>query len=164
MKYAFFTVPIGCKESEQELNSFCSSHRILSVEKHFVADVEAAYWAFCISYLGKDMSKATLKQKVDYKEILSANDFAVFAELRKLRKDLADKAGIPAYAIFTNEQLASFVRDKVVTKSAMGKVSGVGESKIKNYAEVFLSVLQKLFNDQGLTGTVSSDEKKVDQT
>ena len=44
--------------------------------------------------------------RIDYKEVLSAPEFERFARLRLLRKELAEKEGVPAYAIFTNEQLA----------------------------------------------------------
>ncbi len=88
------------------------------------------------------------KRKVDYKEVLSEQDFTVFAELRGLRKEVAERAGVPAYAVFTNEQLASFVRDKAMTKEAMERVPGVGSSKIRNYAEVFLPVLIKFFGKE----------------
>ncbi|WP_031480072.1 HRDC domain-containing protein [Maridesulfovibrio frigidus] len=163
MKYAFFSVPVGCKESERELNSFCATHRILAVDKHFVVDSGSGFWTFCISYIGIDPVKSAPRQKVDYKEVLSESEFSVFAELRRLRKDLADKGGVPAYAVFTNEQLAAFVRDKIITKSGMESVAGVGAAKIKSYAEVFLPVLKKLFLDPDQTQSVSRDEANSNQ-
>ncbi|MDA9120080.1 HRDC domain-containing protein, partial [Opitutales bacterium] len=42
---------------------------------------------------------------VDYKEILEPADFACFVRLRELRKELAKKEEVPAYAIFTNINL-----------------------------------------------------------
>ena len=48
--------------------------------------------------------------KVDFKEVLSDPEFAVFARLRALRKERADAEGVPAYALFTNEQLAEMVQ------------------------------------------------------
>jgi hypothetical protein len=50
---------------------------------------------------------------VDYKEVLNEADFAVFSRLRDLRKVIAEKEAVPAYAIFTNEQLAAMVTGKV---------------------------------------------------
>jgi hypothetical protein len=50
---------------------------------------------------------------VDYKEVMNEADFAVFSRLRDLRKVIAEKEAVPAYAIFTNEQLAAMVTGKV---------------------------------------------------
>ena len=47
------------------------------------------------------------KQRVDYKEVLSPADFALFAKLRDWRKATAEQEGIPVYAVLTNEQLAA---------------------------------------------------------
>ena len=41
-------------------------------------------------------------------------EFTVFAKLRSVRKLLADRQGVPAYALFTNEQLAAMVQRRVV--------------------------------------------------
>jgi hypothetical protein len=46
------------------------------------------------------------RAKVDYRELLSAGDFVLFAKLRILRKGMAEREAVPAYALFTNEQLA----------------------------------------------------------
>jgi hypothetical protein len=46
------------------------------------------------------------RSQVDYKEILSSSEFTVFSELRRIRKEISQTEAVPAYAIFTNEQLA----------------------------------------------------------
>ena len=56
-----------------------------------------------------DKARAATGPKIDYKEVLNEVDFAVFARLRDLRKVISDKEAIPAYSIFTNEQLAAMV-------------------------------------------------------
>ena len=66
---------------------------------------------------------------------------------------------MPAYAIFTNEQLATFVRERITTKSGMESVAGVGAAKIKSYADVFLPVLLKFFPHTGERWHASNEEK-----
>lgn len=45
MKYQFFTIPVcNAHEAQRELNQFCQSHRIASVEKLFVADGDRSFW------------------------------------------------------------------------------------------------------------------------
>jgi superfamily II DNA helicase RecQ len=114
MKFEFFSIPACSPEQgQEELNSFCSSHRIASIEKQFVANGEQSYWAICVSYLdGQKKITPPGKIKVDYREILEEREFAVFAKLRSLRKTMAEKEGVPAYALFTNEQLADTMQQK----------------------------------------------------
>jgi hypothetical protein len=66
---------------------------------------------------GRTVGGVAAVGKVDYREVLSAQDFAVFSKLREVRKGLAEKEGVPPYTIFTNEQLAAVVRQKVTTKA-----------------------------------------------
>ena len=44
-------------------------------------------------------------KKVDYKEILSEEDFIFYSKLRELRKELTNNEALPVYTFFTNEQL-----------------------------------------------------------
>jgi superfamily II DNA helicase RecQ len=114
------------------------------VRKEFVPNGEDSFWAFCIEYLdgsvGSEKSRSS-GPKVDYKEVLSEADFAVFAKLRDLRKAISEKEAIPAYAIFTNEQLAAMVTEKVDRLSALGKINGVGTARIEKYGAAFVAML-----------------------
>jgi len=77
---------------------------------------------------------------VDYKEILDPVEFALFVKLRELRKECAKKEEIPAYAIFTNEQLAQMAKARPATVTELAKVEGVGESRIEKYGKAFLAL------------------------
>ena len=71
-----------------------------------------SFWTFCVDYLEPtsgvtaDGRQAGQRGKVDYKEVLSPEDFVIFAGLREVRKEMAQKDGVPVYTIFTNDQLA----------------------------------------------------------
>jgi superfamily II DNA helicase RecQ len=81
--------------------------------------------------------------KVDFKDLLSPQEFAVFARLRAMRKDHADAEGLPAYAIFTNEQLAEMVQRRVHSATALGEIPGVGEARVEKYGQAFLNILKE---------------------
>jgi superfamily II DNA helicase RecQ len=155
MKFKFFTIPTYSSESvQEELNSFCASRRIIHVEKEFVDNGDRSFWAICVSYFENENSlAATRKGKVDYREVLDEKDFAVFAKLRTLRKTLAEKEGIPAYALFTNEQLASIVRQRVTSLAALAEIDGVGKGRIDKYGKEFLTILQNEFKDVSATNS-----------
>ena len=110
MPYKSFVIPVQhAGWAERELNAFIGSHRVLSVERQLVDQGENSFWAIWVDYLESPSGAATepggerSKKRIDYKEVLSPEDFEVFAELRTLRKEIATKEGVQLYAVFTNE-------------------------------------------------------------
>ncbi len=150
MKYRFLTVPVhDGATAEDELNQFLGQKRIFGVEKYFVADGFNSYWAFCLQYLEQNQKKQEINSsRIDYREVLSEPDFAVFARLRTLRKELARENGIPAYAIFTNEQLAEMIRKRMKSLSQLTAIEGVGEVRVERYGATFLQVIQEQFKSK----------------
>jgi superfamily II DNA helicase RecQ len=151
MKLRFFRIPMmDGDDAANELNQFLSTHRILSVERNFVADGPSSAWGVCVSYLdrGTRQPPPESSRRVDYREVLPEPEFAVFAKLRSLRKTLAEKDGVPAYALFTNEQLASMVQRRVKSLKGLEQVPGVGAARVKKYGAQFLEILATLPDGQ----------------
>ncbi|MEN8197428.1 MAG: HRDC domain-containing protein [Pseudomonadota bacterium] len=149
VRMRFFTVPLyGGEAAAEAFNRFLAGHRIIAIDKEFVQDGRGSAWALSVSYddAGERPPPARRAGKVDYKEILNNREFAVYARLRDLRKDLADKEGIPAYALFNNEQLAAMVQGRVTSGSALSNISGVGAARVEKYGEAFLAVLRDSVN------------------
>ena len=159
MKYRFFAIPATAPDPAQDnLNRFCAEQRVVSVDKQLVQDAGQSYWAFCIGYLDNQGSpKAASKGKTDYREALSERDFAVFARLRALRKELADGEGVPVYAVLTNEQLAERVQRRVQSAAALREIAGVGEARVEKYGEPFLRLLREAFAATGATPPEPAD-------
>lgn len=144
MKFSFFTVAAINPESGQaQLNEFCGQHKLVSVEKQFVSLGETSFWSVCVTYLDgtEKYTPSGKRDRVDYKEILNEQQFAVYAELRNLRKALADQEGVPIYALFTNEQLAEMVTRQIRTLKALGEIEGVGKARLEKYGQAFLTLL-----------------------
>jgi superfamily II DNA helicase RecQ len=159
MSYRVFTVPIQHPhQAEQEMNSFLRSHRVLSVERRWVENGENSAWAFCVDYLESPTHGPGLAQngrtgnrnKVDYREKLSPEDFRVFARLREIRKEIAQADAVPVYTVFTNEQLARMVEGRVTTKAGLDSVAGVGDARVEKYGARVLEFLQRSFTEQGV--------------
>ena len=87
--------------------------------------------ALIVCILFSASSNAQKKDIIDYRQILSEEDFAVFAKLRDLRKKLAENTGVPVYAVFTNEQLAQIVLKKCNSKTALMGTSKNSDKKSK---------------------------------
>ena len=146
MQFKLFSIAAtGDVESEEELNRFLRSHRAVSVQKQLVNNGDTPCWCFCVEYL----SNSSLPEgkggrpRADYKEILSANDFAVFARLRDARKQLAATEAIPVYAVCTNEQLAEMAKARAATLSDLKKIDGFGDAKAEKFGETFLGVIRE---------------------
>ena len=151
MQIRFFAIPaLDPGAAEAELNTLLAAGRVSGVERQLVADGAASFWAVAVTLVeGPGPLPAGLKagggRRVDYREILSEADFAVFAQLRALRKSVAEAEAVPPYAVFTNEQLAAMVRERVAGAEALGCIEGVGPARVARYGEAFLQVLVAAF-------------------
>ncbi len=119
---SFFISPFGEESVSDELNKFLKSNRIINVEKKLIDGERGTGWLFLIEYCGETKIQSP-SPKVDYKEVLSAPEFALFDKLRKLRKDLGDRQGVPVYTIFTNEQLAAIAKHPPLSLANHGSSS-----------------------------------------
>jgi ATP-dependent DNA helicase RecQ len=76
-----------------------------------------------------------------------ACDRAVFDELRRLRKEIADENGVPAYIVFGDKTLKEMAAKLPKTKEQMLGISGVGEVKYARFGEAFLRRCQELSDE-----------------
>jgi len=139
-----FTLPAMSSDSEDSLNRFLRSHRVLEVDRHLVQMKEGAFWCFCVSYLespndaGRSKSRS---QRVDYKNVLDESSFKRFAALRTIRKKIAQEEGIPAFAIFTDQQMAELAKLEEFTITGMQGINGIGEKKASRFGPAILKLL-----------------------
>jgi len=150
MPLKIITIPIHDPTGgENEFNSFVGNHRVVSVERHFVEQGSSSFWTFCIDYLeagqgsGGSFRNAGNRGKIDYKDVLKPEEFAVFAQLRDLRKEMAQAEAVPMYTIFTNEQLAKIVQNRVQSQADLEKVAGIGDARVQKYGTRVLQLLAK---------------------
>jgi ATP-dependent DNA helicase RecQ len=69
-------------------------------------------------------------------------DEALFERLRGLRRKLADERGVPAYIIFSDVSLRQMASNYPVTAGEFRRIPGVGEQKLKDFADAFLSEIK----------------------
>ncbi len=69
-------------------------------------------------------------------------DEVLFERLRTLRRQLADERGVPAYIIFSDVSLREMARSYPTNANEFRRVPGVGEQKLKDFAELFLSEIR----------------------
>jgi ATP-dependent DNA helicase RecQ len=71
-----------------------------------------------------------------------APDDELFAALRRLRKEIADTRGIPAYLVFSDATLRGMAAAHPRSPAELLEVSGVGPVKLEAYGDRFLSLLR----------------------
>ncbi len=62
----------------------------------------------------------------------------LFEQLRELRKNLAARAGIPPYLVFSDATLQEMSAERPTTELAMRDISGVGDAKLRQYGHIFI--------------------------
>jgi ATP-dependent DNA helicase RecQ len=69
-------------------------------------------------------------------------DEVLFEQLRALRRKLADERDVPAYVIFSDVSLREMARNYPTTASEFRRIPGVGEQKLKDFVQPFLSEIK----------------------
>ncbi len=147
MRLDFFTIAAQPHpQGVEELNAHLSQARVLSVDRQFVSDGSNSFWSICVISQASGPKaaspKSSKRSSIDYREILSVGDFAVYARLRELRRQTADQEGVPIYAVFTNEQLAAMAQQRITSLTALRHIDGVGEARVAKYGKAFLELIQ----------------------
>jgi superfamily II DNA helicase RecQ len=145
MKYQIFQVPIPCDDGTTEINQFIACHRITSVRQYVVRSEEAPILVFVVEYGEEDKrSQRTNSVKIDYREILTADQFVGFSRLRDLRKKIAEHEGVPVYTVFTNAQLAAIVQSSVRTVADLHEINGLGKARIDKFGLQVIAIISDL--------------------
>ncbi|GKW45745.1 DNA helicase RecQ [Planococcus sp. NCCP-2050] len=88
--------------------------------------------------LGK--RKVLRKGAVATKQI--ADNDPLFEELRKIRKTLADEAGVPPFVIFSDKTLQDMCSRRPKNSEEFLEVNGVGSNKLEKYGAAFLETIK----------------------
>jgi ATP-dependent DNA helicase RecQ len=69
-------------------------------------------------------------------------DEVLFERLRGLRRKVADERNVPAYVIFSDVSLREMAKHYPTTATEFRRVPGVGEQKLKDFADGFLGEIK----------------------
>ncbi len=168
MQCKFFVIHIACGNAEEEngkMNTFLRNHRILSLRKEFVNNGSDSPWCCCVEYMegtGKISSSLTTREKdseqIDYRALLNDQEFSRFLKYKQSRNQLAEKAGVPPYAVFLNAHLAAMAQFTSLDLTAMASIPGIGKSKMEKCGESFLELISETGqNDEACGKSVSTN-------
>lgn len=87
------------------------------------------------------------KPAVKDADINAVIDKDLLDELKQLRRKLAIEKNVPAYIIFSDATLTDMCKKLPMTPEEFLTVSGVGKTKLAQYGEIFLEVINKFLNN-----------------
>lgn len=159
MQLKFFTIPVFSFNSvSDELNKFLRTVKVLEIKKELVIDSTGSFWTICVTYLpilngeySNNTSSNPIKEKVDYKNLLSDIEFDRFCKLRKIRKNLADSDSVPAFAVFTDAELAEISRIEDLTINKIKQIKGIGIKRVEKYGIQVCEIFAGLSSDENET-------------
>ncbi|VEJ09459.1 ATP-dependent DNA helicase RecQ [Actinobacillus delphinicola] len=85
---------------------------------------------------------------ISHKNIVTNYDKDLFARLRFLRKQIADKNNIPPYIVFNDATLQEMARYKPDSSKAMLEINGVGSIKMERFGYAFLTIIKEHIQNQ----------------
>lgn len=117
---------------------FLISENILGVEN-------GQFPTIYVSEQGKDVltGKVQVSRKVSVVTKQITKDNPLFEELRALRMQLAQEAGVPPFVVFSDKTLQDMVSKMPITEEAFLEVNGVGLAKLERYGEAFITEIKK---------------------
>ena len=88
--------------------------------------------------LPKDKRSREEKRRRD---LTSDYDEVLFADLRALRKKIADERSVPAYIVFSDVTLRQMARYYPTSDAEFARISGVGEKKLADFGQPFIELI-----------------------
>ena len=152
MQIKTFFIPVTSPErSESDANRFLRSHRVLRTERHFVP-TDGGFWAVLVEYAdGDPVAEAPpveRREKKDYAKVLSAEEYRRYEIYRERRKQLATQYAVPAYVIFSNDELAILARQPQLNAATVKNVKGIAPSHLNDYVEQFYGLADEVNADE----------------
>lgn len=145
MQYKKFVITLGDDGSEEAaLNRFLRGHRVLKVEHYFMES--ESLWAFLVSYLDGEQkdsappAQRSNSERLDPSKELTQEQMARYNKYVEIRLQLARRDAVKAFVVFTNRELAEIAKVDKLNMDVLKNLSGVGEARIAQYGEDFLSM------------------------
>jgi ATP-dependent DNA helicase recQ len=86
------------------------------------------------------------------KSAVTSYDKDLFARLRFLRKQIADKENIPPYIVFNDATLQEMAQYQPVSNIEMLQINGVGSIKLERFGQPFMALIREHKNARKTEG------------
>lgn len=86
--------------------------------------------------------ESSKKKKTSRKQITQDYDKTLFELLRTIRKEIADRDGVPPFVVFSDASLAQMSAELPKDEEAFLGISGVGQRKLDIYGDIFIGAIK----------------------
>lgn len=90
---------------------------------------------------------------------LTAAEGRIFEALRVVRRELADKRGVPPFVIFSDATLEDLCRVRPSDSANLMRVRGVGRAKAESFGDAMLAAVREACRSEGLSMDVQEAGK-----
>jgi len=137
--------------AEKELNAFLNSVNVITVHREFVNNGDNSFFSIMIEYMNNNTSSdigassptGDSKKRLDYRELLSPEDFELYTQIREWRKGKAKEEAVQLYTIMNNAQMALIAEKRIKTKEELTKLDKFGETRAKKYGVDIIEIVKK---------------------
>ena len=145
MAYEIINIPLssGSKTfNTDDVNKFCANKKIIERKVEFFQQDGTAYWSVFIEYetilepAGRETTGLTEAGRVCYEE------------LRRWRKETAEKEGIPPFVIAKNSHFVEIINKEIVTLETLKQINGFGKKKMEKYGNEITSIVKSFFKEK----------------
>jgi ATP-dependent DNA helicase RecQ len=91
-------------------------------------------------YSSKEKNSKTQRDKETNLRVV---DQALYDALKEKRLAIAQQQDVPAFVIFGDKTLVEIARKRPQTESSFLSISGVGESKLERYGDIFIEIVKE---------------------
>ncbi len=145
MAYEIITIPLslGTKTFNTEpLNQFCANKKILNRKISFFQQDGTAYWSVLLEY------EPVLEPAGHETAGLTEAGRLCYEELRRWRKETAEKEGIPPFVIAKNSHLVEIVNKEITSLETLKQLNGFGKKKIEKYGTAITGIIDAFFKER----------------
>ena len=129
------------------MDEFLRGKEVLAFREVYFERNGENYWNILLHWKAcartDSSGKLETSDKKNYMEILTTEDVPLFEELRIWRNTRAKQAGISAYIIMSNIDLANIARRRPTTVQSLGQIPGIGDKKTENYGQEILNCVNR---------------------
>ena len=110
----------------------------------------------------KEQAKAVTVAEIetDYSTPEFEGNEDLFAELRTLRREIAERENVPPYVIFSDATLLELSTYLPNSKEELNQISGFGAFKIEKYGEIFLPTIIEFSKNHNISSKISEKKPK----
>lgn len=105
------------------------------------------------------------KEKISDKKLNTEIEYDqnLFEELRVLRKQIAEKEGVPPFMIFGDKTLYEMAHYFPTDKVSFSNLHGVGEMKLQKYAEIFIKKIKHHIKENNIDVIKTQNSQKMNR-